>query len=84
MSGLMQNHQTLHASTTRNFAVSHTIFRSLWPTFHILFHIKRKSCLGHILNTVLCMITKLGMVSLANLFMPFISKHPSLWTHNYP
>jgi len=30
---------------------------------HISFHIKGKSCLGHILNTVLCTITKLCMVS---------------------
>jgi len=52
----MQDHQTLHASTTRNGAVLLTIFRSLWPTFHISFLIKGKSCLGHILNTVLCMI----------------------------
>jgi len=49
--------------TTRNGAVSQTIFRSLWPTFHISFHIKEKSCLDHILNTVLCIITKLVMVS---------------------
>jgi len=48
----MQNHQTLHASTTRNFAVLRTIFRSLWPIFHISFHIKEKSCLGHIFNSV--------------------------------
>jgi len=80
----MQNHQILHTSTTRNFAVSRTIFRSLWPTLHISFQIKGKSCLGHILNTVLCMITKLVMVSLSNLFMSFIGKHPSLWIHNYP
>jgi len=59
----MQNHQTLHASTTRNGTVYRTMFRSLLPTFHISFHIKGKSCLGRILNTVLCMITKLGMVS---------------------
>jgi len=68
----MQNHQTLHASTTRNFAMSYTVFRSLWPTFHISFNIKGKSCVGHILtwlNTVLCIITKLGMVSLSNLFV---------------
>jgi len=51
----MQNHQTLHASTTRNFAMSRTIFRSLWPTFHISFHIEGKSCLGHIWNTIFCM-----------------------------
>jgi len=77
----MQHHQTLHAGTTRNFAMSHTIFRALWPTFHISFHIEGKFCLGHILNTVLCMITKLGMISLSNLFMSCIGKHPSLWIH---
>jgi len=58
----MQNHQTLHASRIKNGAVSRTVFGSLWPPFHISFHIKGKPCLGHILNTVLCMITKLGMV----------------------
>jgi len=36
--------------------------------------------MGHILSTILCMITKLGVVSLSNLFMSFISKHPSLNT----
>jgi len=59
----MKNHQTLHASTTRNGVVWRTIFRSQWPTFHISFNIKGKCCMGHILNTVLCMITKLRMVS---------------------
>jgi len=59
----MQNYQTLHGSTTRNGAVSRTIFRSLWSAFHVSFHIKGKYCLGHIVNTVLWMIIKLGMVS---------------------
>jgi len=60
----MQNHKTLHASTTWNGAMSRTIFRSLWPSFHSSFHIKGKFCLGYTLNTVFfCMISKLGIVS---------------------
>jgi len=73
----MQDHQTLHASTTRNGAVSHTIFRSLWPTVHISFVIKGKSCLGH---TILCMITKLGMVSF--IIVKFILCHLSANFHH--
>jgi len=34
------------------------------------------------IKTILCMVTKLGMVSLSILFMSFIDKHPSLWIHN--
>jgi len=53
--GFIQDHQTLHADTSYGDGVSRTIFRTLWPTFHMSFHIKGKSCLGHTLNTVLCM-----------------------------
>jgi len=59
----MEDQQPLHANTARNVGVSRTIFRSLWPTFHISIHIKRKSCLSHALNTVLYMITKIGVIS---------------------
>jgi len=61
----LQGPQTLdklfHVSTTWDGAVVlHTIFRSLWPTFHIKILIKGKCCPRHILYTVLCRITKLA------------------------
>jgi len=40
----MQDHQTLHVSTSWDDGVSRTITRSLWPTFYGLLHIEGKFC----------------------------------------
>jgi len=45
----MQDHQTLHASTTWDDGV---IIRSLWPTFYSLLHIKGKSCPAYNCHTI--------------------------------